>query len=136
MPPAHFGSAAVRAMVLIRLQSGCVIYFPSSMGRSLTVCLSRGDVTRDIRARFRRLRAGWRRGSGRVPAHWPATWKQVASKVLSSATVTAIVRVMSSMYRAAVKDGVVVSNPFTELSLPPVEPQPVFFYEPEEAVAL
>ena len=57
-------------------------------------------------------------------------------ETLSAATVTAIVRVMSSMYRAAVKDNVVVSNPFSALALPPVEPQPVFFYEPDEAAAL
>ncbi len=30
----------------------------------------------------------------------------------------------------------VVSNPFSALALPPVEPQPVFFYEPAEAAAL
>jgi integrase len=57
-------------------------------------------------------------------------------EVLSAATVTAVVRVMSSMYRAAVKDSVVIANPFSSLSLPAVEPQPVFFYEPAEAAAL
>ncbi len=55
---------------------------------------------------------------------------------LSAATVHATVRVMSSMFRAAVRDQVVSSNPFSSLSLTPVEPQPVFFYEPGEAAAL
>ena len=40
------------------------------------------------------------------------------------------------MYRAAVKNNVVVANPFAELALPPIEPQPVFFYEPDEAAKL
>jgi hypothetical protein len=43
---------------------------------------------------------------------------------------------MSSMNRAAVKDNVVASNLFSGLALPPVEPQPVFFYEPDEAQKL
>lgn len=57
-------------------------------------------------------------------------------EVPSAATVRATVAVMSWLYRAAVRDDIVSTNPFSELSLPPVEPQPVFFYEPGEAAAL
>lgn len=87
--------------------------------------------------------ATWKMNSvTRVEAQsWVTGLAETASQrdedeTLSAATVTAIVRVMSSMYRAAVKDNVVVSNPFSGLALPPFEPQPVFFYEPDEAQKL
>jgi integrase len=57
---------------------------------------------------------------------------------LSADTIAAIVHVMSSLYRAAMKErpSVVMTNPFAELDLPVIEPRPVQFYEPGEAAAL
>jgi integrase len=45
---------------------------------------------------------------------------------------------MSSLYKAAMQppSPIVLYNPFAGLDPPEVEPQPVFFYEPSEAVAL
>jgi len=58
--------------------------------------------------------------------------------LLSAETVASIVHVMSSLYRAAMKEHppVVLSNPFAELDLPAIEPRPVDFYEPDEAEQL
>ena len=58
--------------------------------------------------------------------------------LLSAETVTAIVHVMSGMYRAAMKEHppVVMANPFAELDLPVIEPRSVDFCEPDEAAAL
>lgn len=57
---------------------------------------------------------------------------------LSPATIRDIVHVMSALYRAAMREHppVVLANPFAELDLPPIEPRPVEFYEPDEAQAL
>jgi integrase len=58
--------------------------------------------------------------------------------LLSAETITAIVHVMSGLYRAAMKEHppIVISNPFAELDLPVIEPRAVDFYEPDEAAAL
>ena len=57
---------------------------------------------------------------------------------LSAETIHAAVHVMSSLFRAAMKEHppVVLANPFAELDLPAIEPRPVDFYEPAEAAAL
>lgn len=58
--------------------------------------------------------------------------------LLSAETIAAIVHIMSSLYRAAMKEHppVVLANPFAELDLPVIEPQAIYFYEPDEADAL
>jgi len=73
-------------------------------------------------------RAGRWRGSGRGAQAPP----------LAAATIREIVHVMSSLYRAAMKEypPVVLANPFAELDLPVIGPRPVDFYEPAEAEAL
>jgi integrase len=57
---------------------------------------------------------------------------------LSAESIHAAVHVMSSLFRAAMKEHppVVLANPFAELDLPVIEPRPVDFYEPDEAAAL
>src|SRR6266568_2037013 len=57
---------------------------------------------------------------------------------LSAATIADIVHIMSALYRAAMREHppVVIANPFADLELPRIEPRPVEFYEPDEAVAL
>jgi integrase len=57
---------------------------------------------------------------------------------LSAETIHATVHVMSSLFRAAMKEHppVVLANPFAELELPVIEPRPVDSYEPDEAAAL
>ena len=54
---------------------------------------------------------------------------------LSAETVAAITHVMSGLYRAAMKEHppLVLSNPFAELELPPIEPHAIYFYEPDDA---
>jgi integrase len=58
--------------------------------------------------------------------------------VLSAESILAAVHVMSSLYRAAMKEHppIVVANPFAQLDLPVIEPRAVDFYEPDEADAL
>jgi integrase len=58
--------------------------------------------------------------------------------LLSAATIHDIVHVMSSLYRAAMREHppVVLTNPFADLDLPRIEPRPVEFYEHDEAAAL
>lgn len=58
--------------------------------------------------------------------------------LLSAATIHDIVHVMSSLYRAAMREHppVVLANPFADLELPRIEPRPVEFYEHHEAAAL
>ena len=58
--------------------------------------------------------------------------------LLSAETIASIVHVMSSLYRAAMKESppIVLTNPFAELDLPVIEPHAVYFYEPDEAAAL
>jgi integrase len=58
--------------------------------------------------------------------------------LLSAETIAAVVHVMSGLYRAATKETppVVLSNPFAELDLPVIEPHAIYFYEPDEALAL
>jgi integrase len=57
---------------------------------------------------------------------------------LSPESVAAIVHVMSSLYRLAMKEDppVVFTNPFADLELPEISPRAVDFYEPDEAAAL
>lgn len=57
---------------------------------------------------------------------------------LSAESVAAIVHVMSSLYRVAMKEDppLVLSNPFAELELPEISPRAIDFYEPDEAEAL
>src|SRR5258708_32117354 len=57
---------------------------------------------------------------------------------LSAATIADIVHIMSALYRSAMREHppVVLTNPFADLELPRIEPRPVEFYEPDEAVAL
>ena len=58
--------------------------------------------------------------------------------LLSAATIHDIVHVMSSLYRAAMREHppVVIANPFADLDLPRIEPRSVEFYEHDEAAAL
>jgi integrase len=58
--------------------------------------------------------------------------------VLSAATIADIVHIMSALYRAGMREHppVVLTNPFADLELPRIEPRPVEFYEPDEALAL
>jgi integrase len=51
-------------------------------------------------------------------------------------TIRAAVHLMSSLYEAAITEGIVYANPFSRLELPPIEPLPVQFYEHDEAEAL
>jgi integrase len=57
---------------------------------------------------------------------------------LSAATIADVVHIMSALFRAAIREQppVVLTNPFADLDLPVIEPRPVEFYEPDEAVAL
>lgn len=57
---------------------------------------------------------------------------------LSPATIHAIVRCMSGMYKAAMKESppLVMANPFAELELPSLEPAEIVYYERDEAHAL
>jgi integrase len=58
--------------------------------------------------------------------------------VLSAATITAAVHVMSGLYRLAMREHppLVMTNPFADLELPKIEPHALDFYEQDEAAAL
>jgi integrase len=58
--------------------------------------------------------------------------------LLSAATIHDIVHIMSSLYRAAMREHppVALTNPFADLDLPRIEQRPVQFYEHDEAAAL
>lgn len=58
--------------------------------------------------------------------------------LLSAATIHECANTMSKLYALALKEHppLVISNPFTDLDLPKIEPRPIEFYEPEEAEAL
>ncbi|MGH3403795.1 MAG: tyrosine-type recombinase/integrase [Streptosporangiaceae bacterium] len=58
--------------------------------------------------------------------------------LLSPATVRDIVHLMSSLYKAAMRENppLVTVNPFSDLELPTVDPRAVEFYEHDEAEAL
>lgn len=73
-----------------------------------------------------------------------ARWRGRAVKdgedapVLSAETILAAIHVMSSLYRAAMKEHppIVLTNPFAQLDLPVIEPRSIDFYEPDEAAAV
>jgi len=58
--------------------------------------------------------------------------------LLSAATIRDIVHLMSSLYKAAMRENppLVTVNPFSDLELPAIEPHAVEFYEHDEAEAL
>lgn len=60
------------------------------------------------------------------------------SPLLAASTIHTSAFLMSSLFKAAVNERppIVVSNPFTDLDLPEVPPQPIQYYESAEAEAL